>query len=738
MGGEQRRPTRSIGRLIFSLLTVPLVTLIALWGFAVSVTLKDSFRLARAGTFLTHVVEPVEALTAALQDERRMSVAWLADSPTVGAVGLDAQRSLTDRARARFVAAYRSPEFDSVATELIERRADALVEDLERLDTLRVEIDNGAPDRSTVLQRFTDLIVAGNMIFDGAEVADTAINRDTRIQVSLAHAYEILSYEDALVTGALTLGGLTAEEHAEFIKTVGAHRSRYSELLKSFNTEDRLYFEALQTSDHYRSFRDLENRLVAYPGTPEVAPVDVGEWRTASERWQGDLVRFHEDTREALSGRAVDYAEGVLTRLMLAGGLGLVAVVASIAVGVRLGRRLVRENRRMVRALERFTNDRLPTISELVYEGAEIDPDEGMPPRDFTITEVAQVYDAFARSRRAVVDATVSEVAARRGLGEVFVNLARRNQVLLQRLLRLLDAMERKASSPEELNDLFEIDHLVTRMRRHAEGLVILAGRPAGRTWRRPVPVMDVVRAAVAEVEEYQRVRVPPIPEDLAVAGTATADVVHLLAELIENATMYSPPEMTVQITAQAVAHGLALEVEDRGLGLDEEKRESLNRMLAEVPDFDLFDSARLGLFVVARLAKRHDISVRLKASPYGGTTAIVVLPPGVLVEAEPEPEPEAPAPRPAPPPRGRVEPPVALPPAKEGELPRRVRQRNLAPGLREQGRAARPPAAAGAPAARPPEQARDLLSAMQQGWQRGRDEAASQAREEGRDDHDQ
>ncbi|WP_344457802.1 ATP-binding protein [Actinocorallia aurantiaca] len=717
-------------------MTVPLVTLVALWGFAVSVTLKDSFRLIRASSFLTLVVEPVERLTASLQHERRMSLALLADSPTIGRVGLQAQRARTDEARDLFVDAYRDPGFDEISTDLIELRTSGLVQDLERLDTFRTEIDKAGTDRATVLERYTELIVAGNMIFDAADVGDSTINRDTRVQVALAHAHELIAYEDSLLTGALTAGAPTREEHAEFIKTVGAQRSRYAEIVKMMNPEDRAYFERLQSSDHYLRFQELEDRLVADRGTRAAPAVDAGKWHTAGERWLNDLVRFHSDTREALSVRATEYAEGILLRLALAGGLGLIAVIFSVTFGVRTGRRMVRENRRMVRALNGFTDDRLPNISERVHAGEEIDPDEGMPPDDFTITEVARVHEAFAKSRRAVVAATVSEVAARRGLGEVFVNLARRNQVLLQRLLRLLDAMERKAASPEELNDLFEIDHLVTRMRRHAEGLVILAGRPAGRTWRHAVPLVDVVRAAVAEVEEYQRVRIPPMPEDLAVSGTATADVVHLLAELIENATMFSPPEMQVQITAQAVAHGLALEVEDRGLGLDDDTREALNRTLAQAPDFDLFDSARLGLFVVARLAKRHDVQVRLRSSPYGGTTAIVVLPSSVLADAEKEPEtprtPSGAAPRPSP----KREQPVAVPPVQEGELPRRVRQRNLAPQLRDQGGAGAPAEAGGS--VRPPEQARSLMSAMQQGWQRGRDEVASQAREEGRDDHDQ
>ncbi len=734
VGGEQRRPTRSIRRLIVSLLTVPLVTLVVLWGFAVSAAWADTLRLVRSNTFLSHVVEPIEGLTAGLQHERRMSMALLADSPAVGMVGLKAQRARTDAARERLMAAYRSSELESVTTELLDLRIDALVQELDGLDALRGEVDRQEADRAGALKRYTALIVAGNMVYDATETGDPALNRQIRVHVSLAHAHEMISYEDALLAGALTVGAPTRAEYIEFVQTVGNHRTRYAEILKNLPAEDRREFERLQRSEHYLTFQDLEDRLMADPGTAADPTVDAGQWHTASERWLNDVVRFHTGTREALSARAVDYAQGVLLRMGLSGGLGLVAVVVSIVFGVRTGRRLIRENRRMVRALEGFTQERLPSISELVHQGVEIDPDEGMPQRDFTITEVAQVHDAFARSRRAVIAATVSEVAARRGLGEVFVNLARRNQVLLQRLLRLLDAMERKAKTPEDLTDLFEIDHLVTRMRRHAEGLVILAGRPAGRTWRRPGPVVDVVRAAVAEIEDYQRVKVPPIPEDLAVAGTATADVVHLLAELIENAAMYSPPEMQVRITAQAVAHGLALEVEDRGLGLDEDKRESLNQTLAEAPDFDLFDSARLGLFVVARLARRHDITVRLRPSPYGGTTAIVLLPPGVVVEAQEEPA--APEPKREPRPKPRMEQPVAIPAAEDGELPRRVRQRNLAPQLREQDGTG--PAADGGAAGRPPAQARDLMSAMQRGWQRGRDEVASQAREEGRDDHDQ
>jgi hypothetical protein len=182
--------------------------------------------------------------------------------------------------------------------------------------------------------------------------------------------------------------------------------------------------------------------------------------------------------------------------------------------------------------------------------------------------------------------------------------------------------------------ELFRLDHLTTRMRRHAEGLIILSGATPGRGWRDPVPVVDVLRAAVAEVEDYVRVDVVSESEDL-VAGNAVNDVIHLVAELIENATVFSPPNTRVEVRADRVGVGLVAEIEDRGLGLDADDMDDINRRLASPPEFDLADSDQLGLFVVSRLAARHHIKVSLRPSPYGGITAVVLLPFGVMVREE-------------------------------------------------------------------------------------------------------
>ena len=232
------------------------------------------------------------------------------------------------------------------------------------------------------------------------------------------------------------------------------------------------------------------------------------------------------------------------------------------------------------------------------------------------------------------VQSAVDEARLRRGISDVFRNLAGRSQSLLHRQLTLLDGMERRATEPDELENLFRIDHLTTRMRRHAEGLIILSGEAPARGWRQPVPLVDVLRAAVAEVEDYTRIRVL-CRTGAAVAGHAVADVIHLIAELAENATVFSPPNTPVRIQGDVVGRGFAIEIEDRGLGISAARLEEINANLASPPQFDLSGSDRLGLFIAGQLAQRHEIKITLRPSVYGGTTAIVLIPTALVVDED-------------------------------------------------------------------------------------------------------
>src|SRR5581483_353304 len=284
-------------------------------------------------------------------------------------------------------------------------------------------------------------------------------------------------------------------------------------------------------------------------------------------------------------------------------------------------------------ALE-LAENKLPDVVGRLRRGDDVDVAAEAPPLRVGGDEIGRVGQAFDLVRQTAIRSAVEEARLRRGLNDVFRSLARRSQSLLHRQLTLLAQMERRASDPEALDDLFRLDHLTTRMRRHAEGLVILAGAPAGRSWSSPGRMVDVMRGAIAEVEDYARVSVATRSQ-AALSGSAVADVIHLLAELVENATTLSPPYTSVRVSGETVANGFAIEVEDRGLGMSEQRLAELNERLINPPEFNPSDSEQLGLFVVSQLARRHGIRVTLKASPYGGTEAVVLIPRHLVVAEE-------------------------------------------------------------------------------------------------------
>ncbi|WP_328885807.1 sensor histidine kinase [Streptomyces sp. NBC_00316] len=262
-------------------------------------------------------------------------------------------------------------------------------------------------------------------------------------------------------------------------------------------------------------------------------------------------------------------------------------------------------------------------------------PPQPVPPGSDAFDLLAQ---ELSRSQDAAVAAVVTASRLTHDSGEeqrveVFVNLARRLQSLVHREIQLLDELEHEVEDPDLLKGLFHVDHLATRIRRHAENLAVLGGAISRRQWSNPVTMTEVLRSAIAEVEHYPRVKLVP-PIDGTLRGHAVADVIHLLAELVENATVFSAPHTQVLLRAQQVTAGLALEVEDRGLGLPGNEQKRMNALLADPDQVNvahLLQDGRIGLFVVASLARRHGIAVRLQSNIYGGTQAVLVLPQSLL-----------------------------------------------------------------------------------------------------------
>ncbi len=239
-------------------------------------------------------------------------------------------------------------------------------------------------------------------------------------------------------------------------------------------------------------------------------------------------------------------------------------------------------------------------------------------------------------TRRLTTAKAAQQAAALEDINAVFLNIAHRSQAIVHRQLQVLDKAERAEDDPDQLGLLFQLDHLTTRERRNAENLIILGGGQPGRQWRNPVPLLELVRSAASETEQYTRVALGRMPR-MMVAGRAVGDLIHLIAELLDNATSFSPPDARIDVRGNRVGKGVVLEVEDQGLGIEPERMEQLNAMLRS--DSNLGPSAksqdwRLGLFVVSRLARRHGISVTLVESAYGGVRAIALIPMSLLTEA--------------------------------------------------------------------------------------------------------
>ncbi|QES09515.1 ATP-binding protein [Streptomyces venezuelae] len=333
---------------------------------------------------------------------------------------------------------------------------------------------------------------------------------------------------------------------------------------------------------------------------------------------------------------------GLWAALTGAAALTVASVTAAALGADRAAKAVVDRCNALRRTTARGQNELL-TVVEQLRKGEAVPPRPALPAGTASGDEFDLLSQELTRSHEAAVAAVVQASQLSSSVGneqkvEVFVNLARRLQSLVHREIQLLDELENEVEDPELLKGLFHVDHLATRIRRHAENLAVLGGAIARRQWSNPVTMTEVLRSSIAEVEQYPRVKLVP-PIDGTLRGHAVADVIHLLAELVENATLFSAPHTTVLLRAQYVTAGLAIEVEDRGLGMPVTEQNKMNALLADPDQVNvahLLQDGRIGLFVVSALARRHGIAVRLQSNIYGGVQAVLVLPQGLL-GADPE-----------------------------------------------------------------------------------------------------
>ncbi|WTW96029.1 nitrate- and nitrite sensing domain-containing protein [Streptomycetaceae bacterium NBC_01309] len=648
-GLDRQRRRSSIRTLLVILAIVPSLALVGLWGFTAQYLWSKTSELKDQNNIATQAGLPAYTVMAQLQQERGLSAAWLAAPSDPVRTALQDVRAKTDAALGEFVGV-----LDGLAdtdADVLDR-AHAIQEDRDRLPGVRDAVDKRQGTRADLLAPYTAAVEKQMLTFAALSHIDADGHLTARAEtlVDMFRATEMIAREDAVLTYAAVAGRLGADEFIEFAEAAGARRSLYAEEIRpSLEPEFQGPFQALTESPQWRLLVAVEDAVLgsavrapsAGAGIP--LPAEAATWRANLDALTPQLTTLNTTRAGAIVQDSRERVDDLELTVWLITALGLLVVVVVSLLCWAVARSLRRRLLGLHAATVDVAKNRLPDAIERLSRGEDVDTAAELPELPHGRDEIGQVAEAFTAAQRAALEGAARLARERAGHAKVFHNVALRTQSLVGRQLRALDAMESRHQDPEVLEDLFMLDHLATRLRRYEENLVILSGHPPGRRWSKPVRVVDVVRSAVGEVEDYSRIDVH-VASDLALSGAAVGPVIHLLAELLENAAQFSPPETPVEVRGMAVAKGLVVEIEDRGLGMGEDEYAVLNAELAAPRPFDmvaLADDVRLGLFVVAQLAHRHGISVTLRPSPYGGTLAIVFLPRELIVGRPDEPAPE-------------------------------------------------------------------------------------------------
>ncbi|WJK40704.1 nitrate- and nitrite sensing domain-containing protein [Solwaraspora sp. WMMA2056] len=471
--------------------------------------------------------------------------------------------------------------------------------------------------------------------------SDTELSDHMRAAASLARNKEFLSRERVVVLRAFSQDALTPALRTDYISTrAGQSQSRQS--FEAAATQDDLEFynqtvagPALREADTYGGFIRGQSEE-----SMRDTPFDADAW-DAALIGHADLIRTVEQKIDSdVVNEATILRDEVQQQLLVETILLLVVLLLAILFAALVARSMARSLRELrqgalavaqyglPQAVARLRDPQVTAQTSPVQLANQIA--EPLPVR--SKDEFGQVTEAFNAVHLEAVRTAAEQAALRSSVSTMFVNLARRSQILVDRLIGHLDRLERGEEDPDRLSELFQLDHLATRMRRNDENLLVLAGADSTRVQREPAALIDVLRAAQSEVEHYTRIEFGVVDRDIEVAAHAVNDLVHLVAELFDNATAFSPPDSHVMVEARRVGDRAALYVEDRGIGISGDQLRDLNERLANPPMVDVAVSRMMGLVVVARLANRHGVKVELRPATDRGTIADVTLPTAVLI----------------------------------------------------------------------------------------------------------
>jgi signal transduction histidine kinase len=617
------------------------VTLVPVVFAIVLGTMQISDQVDKASAYrrvdrLVVVNEKLRDLVAALQTERGNASLLLASRALDTDAQLADERRTTDHARGDFLRATGRVTLDHQAGAA--RYADVLTW-LDELNEVRGQVRQSGFDAANAVTRYSAVIDA-LLRFDrtmAAESIDPTLASTASALYDVEEIKEEVSYQQAVIAVGIVRGSLTSPEVDSLVASAGRQADRFTDFQSVAGPNRGSLFDEKVSGTGIASRNNVVAAVIGHPAGTSL-PTTSRDWHDGSILTINRLAEVTRALGADLHDRSTALQDEASDGAGLAAVILLVALVVAIGVMFVVGRQLLSSLAALRRGALDVAEKALPdAVSRIRDRGEEAGDIELSPVPVTSMDEVGQVARAFEAVQSQALLLATEQAGLRAKYSGVFVNLSRRSQGLVQRQLQLLERLERDEEDPDQLDTLFQLDHLATRMRRNNENLMVLSGGEVGRRSQRPTSLADLLRASVSEIEQYQRVALLP-PPSVEVVGYAVGDMVRLVAELLDNATAFSAPDTQVTIASHVFEDGsLCVAVHDEGIGMSQEELDEANEKLADAGMVDVSTSRRMGLFVVGRLAGRHGIDVHLGGGPdTKGVRATVTVPADVITPVEP------------------------------------------------------------------------------------------------------
>ena len=621
---------RSIRAKLIRILAFSLVLVFVLLGFLVADQISG-FRQANQTSRTVLVALTAQGVVHELQEERALTNGVLGGAMEFG-TQLGPQRSRTDAAIAKLKSTIDDPDnADAGAAQV--RSATV---DLAGLEGIRAAVDSGSAEGQSTFEFYTDAISAINNLNLGVDEAqDGILRRGLQALYALGNAKEYIGQEGGLLDAVFAGTKFTPDNYTTFATILGEKAAALADF-QSFATENEndALAGALTTS---AATVTVEYEGTAVAGVGGTLPVTVNPttWGSAITTVINDLRTVQNSVGADITARATTLANGATRLLVIMGVLAALTIAAMVALVIGASRSVIGPLGQLAKEADDVSARRLPdavAALQTASDAAGVPPPAPVAVPEGAASEIALMAGALDRVQGAALSLASQQALIRHNTTASLANLGRRNQNLVRRQLSLISKFEQEELDPSALSNMFELDHLATRMRRNAESLLVLVGESSPRPSAQPLPVADVIRAALSEVEDYRRVVLRRV-DDAMISGPVVTEVAHMLAELVENGLMFSPPDVEVEIYGRRTGDRYLLVVVDYGVGMSPPDLAKARARLRDEENFLVAPTRFLGHYVVGRLAKQLKIAVELGDSPVTGITARMLLPAELLID---------------------------------------------------------------------------------------------------------